>query len=177
MSLREELEKAVKGPYASPGDAERAARAAAALAAYLRADEVAERVLGDDQRTLQTGSEEAFDSMTLHAAAERVLEEAGAPLHVKELGKRIKAHGWRHRRQVTRPDQINYQLAARLPRHPDVFVRMAPNTFGLVSWGTGGSARSTIKPRVALFRGPGGATGASLGEQADEVAESAWRSS
>lgn len=178
MSLREELEKVAKGPYSSAADADRAARAATALAAYLRADENAEHVLRDAAERLgDPADDEALDSLTLHDAAERVLEEAGVPLHVRELGKRIKAHGWRHRRAVSRPDQMNYQLAARLPRHPDVFVRVAPNTFALVRWGETRSARSVVKPRLGVFRGPGGSIGASLGDQAEEVARSAWRSS
>ena len=178
MGLREELEEILRGPLSSPAEAARAARAAAALAAYLRADEDAERVLRDaDEPSLDAVGDAGFDSLTLHDAAERVLEEAGVPLHVKELGKRIKARGWRHPRSNGGPDQINYQLAARLPRHPDVFVRVAPNTFGLGRWGDARSARAVVKPRLGSFRGPGGATGASLGDRDDEVSGAEWRSS
>ena len=176
MGLRDELEDMVKGPFSSPAEAERAARAAAALAAYLRADEDAERIIRGELAPTRVREDGAFDSLTLHDAAERVLEEAGVPLHVKELGIRIKARGWRHRRSTGGPDQINYQLAARLPRHPDVFVRVAPNTFGLVRWGSRPSRRRGV-PSLGTFSGPGGPTGSSLGERADEVAEARWRSS
>lgn len=176
MGAREELEELVSGPFASPEDAERAARAAEALAAYLRADQAAMAILkGGSVAGMEADEGSAFSSLTLHDAAERVLEEAGVPLHVKELGKRIKAHGWKHRRSVSRPDQINYQLAARLPRHSDVFVRIAPNTFALKRWGTSRAAQAPVKPRLGLFKGPGGAVGRSIGEHADEAASSSWR--
>lgn len=178
LELRDELENVIRNPYLSADDAERAARAASAIAAYLRADEIARRALkGAPESEKIANADMSFAGLTLHEAAERVLEEAGVPLHVKDLGKRIKARGWRHRRAVSRPDQINYQLAARLPRHGDVFIRVAPNTFALVRWGEGRSKGAPVAPRTGLFRGPGGAIGASLGERSEEVAESAWRSS
>ena len=177
VGLRDDLEKVIRSTYSSADDAERAAQAASVLAAYLRADEIAERVLTGVPDSSIADADKSYASLTLNEAAERVLEDAGVPLHVKELGKRVKARGWRHRRPVSRPDQINYQLAARLPRHPDVFIRVAPNTFALVRWGEGRSKGAPVAPKVGLFRGPGGAVGASLGELSKEVAESAWRSS
>lgn len=179
MDVRAELEKLIKGHFSSADDAERAADAALTLATYLRADEMAQRALSDAAETgrLANVVGMSFASLSLHVAAERVLEEAGAPLHVNEIGKRVKARGWKHQRPVSRPDQINYQLAARLPRHAEVFIRVAPNTFALVRWGEGRSTGAPVSPRTGLFRGPGGAIGASLGERSEEVAESAWRSS
>jgi hypothetical protein len=124
----------------------------------------------------------AADSLagkTLHDAAAVVLEEAGAPLHAKELGSRIKARGWTHPRGgPSRPNQIVYQLAARLPRHSHQFRRVAPNTFALAKWGGDVGPRSPPKPRIALFKGPGGNTGRLIGESDEQPAgDSAWRSS
>lgn len=178
--LRKALEEVLAAPPETSAQAERAARAAEALAAYLRLDESVERLLrsGDDRgRRGKDAAAGSLAGLTLHEAAEQVLQKAGIPLHVRELGPRIKAGGWTHKRSSNaRPDQILYQLAARLPRHPDVFVRVAPNTFGLVAWGTTPSPRP--KPRVGLFGGSGKPNGRDLGAL-PEVAAGAgeWRSS
>ena len=106
-----------------------------------------------------------FATLTLHEAARRVLEEEGRPLHARELGARIKAHGWRHPRSPSpRPDQIVFQLAARLPKHSGVFRRVAPNTFALVSWDER-PAKPTRKPRLGIFRGPGLPISDEIGER------------
>jgi hypothetical protein len=119
----------------------------------------------------------SFEGRTLHAAAKSVLEQAGTPLHVSELGRRIKAGGWKHKRSPNpRRDQINYQLAARLPRYPETFVRLAPNTFGLVSWGATPAARPTA--RLGLFDGGGKVTGRAIGDHPDAAGGAGeWRSS
>jgi hypothetical protein len=173
MDVREELEAVLNRPIRSPADAEVAAAAAEALAAYLRGEEAALRVLGGGSPEVPRSGDLA--GLTLHAAAERVLEEAGTPLHVTELGRRIKAGGWRHPRAKPRPDQINYQLAARLPRYPQ-FVRTAPNTFGLARWASE-PPKAASRPRLGIFSGPGGAIGRSIGDAADLPAASGeWRS-
>jgi hypothetical protein len=176
MALRDELEAILKEPPVTPADAERAAQAAAALAAYLRLEEET-AVLTDRSVPAAPAGRPAgsLDALTLHDAAEVVLERAGSPLHVRELGKRIKAGGWKHKRsRDPRPDQILYQLAARLPRHPETFVRVAPNTFGLVRWGK--ERRTRPKPRLATFEGPGRPIGREIGENPDIIFEGAtWR--
>lgn len=177
MGPREQLEEIVRGPYLSAIDAERAARAAAVLAAYLRADEEAERLLRAVHEHSIDDEHDDFSALTLHEAAEQVLADADVPLHVRELGAHIKARGWRHRRPVSRPDQINFQLAALLPRHPDIFERVAPNTFGLVRWRSERPRTDRPKPRTALFRGDGTVTGAMIGDRPDDSARSEWRSS
>jgi len=97
----------------------------------------------------------SLGGVTLHEAARRVLEEEGRPMHVQELGARIKARGWRHpRSRAARSDQINFQLAARLPRHPETFQRVAPNTFALAAWGDSAPVRQRPKPRLPLFSSP-----------------------
>jgi hypothetical protein len=107
-----------------------------------------------------------------------VLEEAGQPLHAKELGSRIKARGWKHPRGAPSPNQIVYQLAARLPRHPHRFRRVAPNTFGLAKWEDDVGPRAPRKPALALFKGPGGSTARDIGDSHEQPAgEAAWRSS
>lgn len=178
VDLRERLEGVLRDQPRTPADAERAARAAEALAAYLRLEESVSSLFEDPEATVRSaGRKDGLDGMTLHEAAEQVLEEAGIPLHVTELGKRIKAGGWRHKRSTrARPEQINYQLAARLPRYPDVFIRVSPNTFALVQWDR--ATRGRPKPRVGVYRGGGGAVGRSIGERPEKAARSdPWRSS
>lgn len=176
--LKDKLEEVLGAPPKTSAGAERAARAAEALAAYLRLEESVNSWLDSAASTeyKPTGKDDLV-GLTLHQAAERVLEGAGTPLHVRELGKRIKAGGWTHKRSKNpRADQINYQLAARLPRHADVFVRVSPNTFGLVKWDRAEGAHR--KPRVALYRGSDESLGRKSGEHPDLSARSAkWRSS
>lgn len=170
--VRRELQEMLARPIRDPEDAERAARAAQALAEYIRAENHAHAVL-DPSRVSSRRSPDGgdLDHLSLHQAAERVLEEAGIPLHVKELGQRIKAGGWTHKRSAhARPDQINYQLAARLPRHPKTFVRVAPNTFGLTKWGKGVAAR---QPLIGLFRSGSKDASVRIGEHPEEVFEDA----
>ena len=178
MQIRDELEKAIHGPIQRTQDAERIRRAAELLGEYLLLEDRARRVLGG----LPADESPATDlrGVSLDDAAERVLEEAGVPLHVRELGARIKARGWRHpRSKNARPDQILYQLAARLPRHPDRFRRVSPNTFGLSNWEGGQGRRSSAPaPRTSLFHG-GGRIGARIAESDEPVTneEAEWRSS
>lgn len=176
--LRERLEEVLHRPAESVADAELAARAAEVLAAYIGLEEKVDRLLEDgdpDQRAVDRSGRQSFVGMTLHGAAEQVLREADVPLHVRELGKRIKARGWRHKRSVNpRPDQILYQLAARLPRHPEIFVRVAPNTFGLREWASAHKEQPT--PRVGLFGGAGKPTAREIGERPDLPASAMkWR--
>lgn len=175
MDTAERLRALISGGMGTPEEAERAARAAEALAGYLRAERTAAEVLGDVQQ-LVAAPAGVLENMTLHDAAERVLSEAGMPLHVRDLGTRIKAGGWSHpRSRNARPDQINYQLAARLARMPDRFRRVAPNTFGLAQWDDG-STGNRRKPRLGMFRS-GGATPARSLDGDAPFEEQPWRSS
>lgn len=180
IDIEEELEALIRAPITTPADAERAARAADALADVLRAAEKARRALSSTQDSVaDSAAGSSLAGKTLHDAAAAVLEEAGAPLHAKELGSRIKARGWSHPRGgPSRQNQIVYQLAARLPRHPDRFRRVAPNTFALAKWGGDAAPLAPQKPKLALFKGPGGRTGFLIGESDEQPAgDSAWRSS
>ncbi|MGH2826527.1 MAG: winged helix-turn-helix domain-containing protein [Actinomycetota bacterium] len=172
--LEERLAEILGRPVRTSADAEAAARAAEALLDILLARERAELALapGAEAATTTTGD---LSGLTLHDAAERVLQQAGIPLHVKELGKRIKGGGWTHpRSRKASPEQIQFQLAARLPRYPDRFQRVAPNTFGLTGW----SEKTLERPRpmLGLFQGPPGGVGRESGERFDEPARTPWRS-
>ncbi len=179
--LRERLEELLQRHPKTPADAEQAARAAEALALYIRLEAQVEQVLrlGDVKSESHPHStdEGRFKGMSLHAAAAEVLEEANVPLHVRELGKRIKAGGWTHKvSKNPRADQINYQLAARLPRHPQTFVRVAPNTFALREWRQ--TEKKQARPRLGLFGGPAKPSARDIGDHPDLAATaSTWRSS
>jgi hypothetical protein len=177
--IEEELAAVVRAPIRTPADAEKAARAAEALADLLRAAEKARRARSIEPEVAAAAVGGSLAGQTLQAAAEAVLEEAGRPIHAKELGNLIKARGWVHPRgKPSRPDQIVYQLAARLPRYPRRFRRVAPNTFALAKWGGNAAPRSAQKPRVALFKGPCGDIGRLIGESSELPAGDAqWRSS
>lgn len=176
--LAEKLSALLRQPVRTPEDAQRAARVADALADLLRASQRAERLLGIPSPGALQGDSGSLAGKALQDAAEAVLEVAGKPLHAKEIGRRVKARGWTHARGTpSRPDQIVYQLAARLPRFPHRFKRVAPNTFALVKWDDG-TVAAARKPKTSLFRGPGGDLARRIGENPDEPAEaSKWRSS
>ncbi|MDQ4058265.1 MAG: winged helix-turn-helix domain-containing protein [Actinomycetota bacterium] len=173
--LEERLAEILAKPVRTSADAEAAARAAEALLDILLARERAELALAPaaEARITTPGD---LSGLTLHDAAQRVLEQAGIPLHVRELGKRIKGGGWRHpRSRNAPPEQIQFQLAARLPRYPDRFQRVAPNTFALVSWGKRTTERPN--PAIGIAEGPRGEIARTIGERYDEPARTPWRSS
>jgi len=179
QDIKAQLQTLLTKPVESAADADRAAEAAEVLAAYLRAVERARRLLGDESRPepkVRPRPPGDLAGLTLHDAAEQVLERAGTPLHARELGKRIKAGGWTHpRSQNAKPDLIVYQLAARLPRHPDRFRRVAPNTFALTRWGNeeGGQRR---RPTLGLFSSKKAPSGEEIGDLWEEVASAhPWR--
>src|SRR6266540_6302734 len=91
MQVRDELEKAIRGPIQGPRDAERIRRAAELLGEYLILEERARRLLGGS--TADESPATDLRGLSLDDAAERILKEAGVPLHVRELGARIKARG------------------------------------------------------------------------------------
>src|SRR6266536_2936363 len=133
MDVQAELKGLIAQPIATARDAERVHHAAELLAEHLRLEQAARELI--EQTSEADRASDDLRGMSLHDAAERVLEDAGTPLHVKALGSRLKARGWRHPRSSNaHPERINFQLAARLPKHPDRFRRVAPNTFGLVKW-------------------------------------------
>jgi hypothetical protein len=135
LNVEEQLRSILSRPIETPEDADRAREAADLLASCLRIEAQARRFLSVGQPGPTGSREESFSGLPLHEAARRVLEEAGVPLHARDLGARIKARGWHHpRSKVAKPHQIMHQLAARLPRFPEVFQRVAPQTFGLTSW-------------------------------------------
>jgi HB1, ASXL, restriction endonuclease HTH domain len=158
--MRAELEHLI-----AEGDVEETgAEAAALLVELIRLEGRARRLL-EQTRSSDESRPSDLAGLTLHDAARVVLEEEGRPLHARELGERIKARGWRHpRTRSPRPDQIVYQLAARLPKHPQVFRRVAPQTFALASWESG-QPRPRQKPHLGIFRGPGLPIAREIGER------------
>ena len=180
QDIKEQLQALLSKPVESAADADRAAEAAEVLAAYLRATERAQRLLLIDELAAEPDVRPPaagdLAGLTLHDAAEQVLERAGVPLHARELGKRIKAGGWTHpRSQNAKPDLIVYQLAARLPRHPDRFLRVAPNTFALTCWGNGEGVQRR-RPTLGLFSSKDAPSGAEIGDLWEEVASAhPWR--
>jgi hypothetical protein len=173
--VRSELEDLVRASVLTADDAERASEAAKLLAEVIRIQgRVRELRSGARDRAAAPGG--PFSELSLDEAARRVLEEAGVALHARELGARIKAGGWRHRSASTRPGQIVHQLAARLPRSPDVFRRVSPNTFGLALW-EDTPPKPKRRPRLGLFKGPGAGIAREIGERSSEAAVSSpWRS-
>jgi hypothetical protein len=163
-SLKRRLEALVAG---SETDHEVAAKAGAVLLDLIRVEGRANQLLAAGPASgLVT---ESFLGMPLQRAAVKVLEDAGEPLHVRELAARIKAGGWRHPRARGRGDQLTQQLAARLPRYAE-FRRVRPNTFGLASWGDQPRRRTEKRPR-ALFEGTDRNVARWIGEHPDAVFE------
>jgi hypothetical protein len=132
--MRDQLETLVRAPIRTPEDAARSGEAATLLGDLLRwVERVRLLTVSDDAP--RDNKRQPLVGLTLHEAARRVLTEAGEPLHARELAVRIKLGGWTHPRSASaRPDQIVYQLAARLPKYPETFERVSPNTFGLRAW-------------------------------------------
>lgn len=168
--MKGELERLVGRPDTTPAIAEEAGRL---LLDVIRVEGRVDRFLA----TIEPGSEPGpagFQGMPLQDAARRVLSGAGVPLHVRELAARVKAGGWRHRRESGQPDQLAHQLAARLPRY-DTFRRVRPNTFGLAEWGEG-APPSGGQP-VPLFTGTDRGLAEWIGEHPEAPFEDSWPSS
>lgn len=174
LDTRRLLEAILRKPVRSASDARRAREAAGLLETLIEIEDRASRLAG---AAAEEGPSYGGDlaGLALQEAARRVLTEAGHPLHARELGARIKARGWRHRRSTSaRPDQIVFQLAARLPRFPETFRRVAPNTFALVDFQAQTVRR---KPRTGLFSGPGTGIAESTTDSEEPMEASDWRSS
>lgn len=172
----ERLEEVRRRPVGSSRDASMVEEAARYLGEMVELEQRATRWLQELDRN-RAGGAQGLEGLTLHEAARRVLEEAGTPLHARELGARIKAGGWKHpRTSNARPEQIVFQLAARLPRHPHMFRRVGPNTFGLAEWGPRRARRSA--PRLGTFSGGGQRVGRGMSDGEEPFAEGPeWRSS
>ncbi|HEX9774007.1 MAG TPA: winged helix-turn-helix domain-containing protein [Actinomycetota bacterium] len=182
--MKERLRALIDRGVSSLEDADAVAQAAGLLRDLLHLERQAAELLVDGARRAAESAVPyqatgGYASLTLHEAARRVLEAAATPLHVKDLGARIKAGGWRHpRSKNARPDQIEFQLAARLPRHPGTFRRVAPNTFGLTAWGDADVARRA-RPRLLAEPGHGPPLARRIGDEPDMIHEDEprWRSS
>lgn len=173
------LKAILAGPVGTGEQARRAALAAELLAEYFVWAERVRDLVEPGENGVPAPEGIDLAGLSLHEAARRVLADAGRPLHARELGRRIKARGWRHPRSTAaRPEQIVFQLAARLPHYPGLFRRVAPNTFALTEWDGTGAARERPRPRVGIFRGPGEAISEMIGESDEPFAQGRpWRSS
>lgn len=176
-NVRDKLEDVRRRPVGSARDASIVEEAARLLGEMAETERRAARWLEEIAADRSGRASRNLEGLTLHEAARCVLEEAGTPLHARELGARIKAGGWQHPRSTNaRPEQIIFQLAARLPRYPNLFRRVGPNTFGLAEWGPRSERRAV--PRLGTFRGPGTEIGRSIGDSEEPFAEGTpWRSS
>lgn len=78
----------------------------------------------------------ATSNLGFLGAAERVLAEAGEPLHYGEITHRALANGWVVTAGKTPEATMNAQIATQLKRHTDdsTFVRVRPGVFGLRRW-------------------------------------------
>lgn len=67
--------------------------------------------------------------------AEYVLKQEGGPLHVKVLGERMYALGYKHKYQPQDEDQLEASLnsLASPSQYPEKFKRVAPRTLALVN--------------------------------------------
>lgn len=173
---RERLEEVRRRPVGTSRDASIVEEAARFLGEVVEVEQRAVQWLQEIDRS-RAGGAQRLEGLTLHEAARRVLEEAGTPLHARELGARIKAGGWTHpRTSNARPEQIVFQLAARLPRYPHLFRRVGPNTFGLAEWGSRQARRSA--PRLGTFSGGGEGVGRGMSDGEEPFTEGPpWRSS
>jgi HB1, ASXL, restriction endonuclease HTH domain len=168
QALKERIQGILARPALTRRDAEEAAEIARLIADVVAVSERAAALLGRSDEEVG----ESLAGRTLDDAAEIVLRRVGHPLHGRELGATIKAAGWRHpRSSVARPDQIIYQLAARLPKD-ERFERVAPNTFGLREWSTGDRTGRGGPPRLRTFKGPAGPFAVSTTEHDPEIHES-----
>lgn len=180
-SLRSRLDELVKRPISSPEAGRLVEEAARLLTTLLEIEQrVAELEDGKPLRPAKVGERAPvygaadFGALSLHDAAERVLSEAGFPMHVRDLAVRLIAREWRGRNAARpKPRPLADQLAARLPRHPETFVRVRPNTFALV--GMDPHAKRP-KPSVGIFEGPEGFSAAEIDDSEPFEADPPWPS-
>ncbi|MEX2394500.1 MAG: winged helix-turn-helix domain-containing protein [Actinomycetota bacterium] len=156
--------------------AERAARASGLLAEFYGLCERADELLQEPEPPSDTHGSDV-KGLTLHEAAKRVLEDAGTPLGLHELSRRIRARGWQHPRSTRAlPEQLYHQLSAQLPKKTDTFERVSRGTFGLRGWNDPNVERP--KPRLGVFSAPGQLSAREISEREDELYEPPpWRSS
>lgn len=185
--LKARLEEILARPKLTSRDAEEAVEAAQIIADLLRCEERALRLFEDldpagssGTPTTHARSGSKLVGLTLHEAARRVLAEAGWPMHASDLAVRIKVGGWRSpRRKSATPAQLVAQLAARLPRYPETFRRVAPNTFALTEWGDNPPRAERPKPLIGVIKSDGSLPAADIDEELEHVYEderNQWRS-
>lgn len=180
--LRRRLEEILARPKATRRDAEEAVEAAQAIADLMDAEERALRLVSG-RADLSSPAErppEILTGLTLHEAARAVLAQAGWPMHVRDLAVRVKTGLWHNPRgKDANAKQLALQLAARLPRHPEIFRRVAPNTFALAGWGDNPPRKERPKPLIGIFASDGTHAARDIDEELETILEderNQWRS-
>lgn len=179
--LKETLEELLSEPAGSHEEQEALEEAARLLVELVKAEGKARRFLESHRHVPPARDTGALllAGLPLHQAARLVLREAGWPMHARDLAVRIKAGGWRHpRSRNARPDQLVFQLAARLPKYPSIFRRVAPNTFALTEWGDTPPRRDRPRPLVGVFASGGGLPARDADQELDRYFEderNRWR--
>jgi hypothetical protein len=89
--------------------------------------------IADEPGTSASGLPPEIDPYALVAVAEFVLTEAGGPLHVTELARRMYGLGFKHRWPPKHRDQLERSLnsLASPSQRPDRFKRVGPRTLAL----------------------------------------------
>lgn len=184
-ALKRRLEEILARPKVTSRDAEEAVEAAQIIADIIRCEERALRLLEHPAEHTKTPTargrgEGPLAGLTLHEAARRVLAKAGWPMHVRDLAVRIKIGGWKNPRgKDAKPPQMAPQIAARLPRYPEIFRRFAPNTFGLTEWGDNPPLKERPKPLIGIFRSDGSLQAENIDEELEHYFDderNQWRS-
>lgn len=88
------------------------------------------------------------ETLTFIDAAHRALEEAGQPLHYREITERALAKGWLETAGKTPWETLNARLCVDLKRQGDqsAFVRTEPGTFALRVWVDDGRLKLAAEP-------------------------------
>lgn len=166
--LWKRVEELVAEAVGDPDRAEAVAEAAAILRDHHRLAARARAVLGETGPALAAERAPAYGARkpypydpalitpkrSLHEIVRILLEAVQMPMHVRDIAGHVRGSGWTSPRGgADAPGKLEAQLSARLMKHPDIFERVAPNTFGLVGWPPY-EAPMRRKPRFPLWDCP-----------------------
>ena len=175
-ALKARLEALVAGGSTTESNPDMAREAGELLLELIRLEARADRLMQAARAQVRDPGA-PLQGLRLHDAALTVLRDAGQPLHAREISAQMRAGGWSHpRTRRAPPEQLVHQLAARLPRHSNLFRRVAPNTFALVEW-SDGHQRAVREQPSALFRGAPGDLARWIGDHPEAPFEETWPSS
>lgn len=141
-----QLERLIADAVGDPSRTEALAEAATILRDHHRVAERARALLGDRQAprtaaeapaTYARGAQSIREvpQRPLHEVVRMLLQAVQTPMHVRDLTASVRGSGWRSPRGGdASPAKLEAQITSRLVKHPEIFERVAPNTFGLVGW-------------------------------------------